>query len=201
MLSSTGPIIMRVRISFDALRLCALVAAGAISGYLWRAAFESSTPEVRVAATPRVVHPAPAPQVVRIPASRVATHKSVARRVARPHRVASAGVLVASHPVAAAPVRPTPAPESSTSRPPAPQPKPQPKPAPAPAPTPRAAPVTSPPAPAQTSPSVQAAGPPPTQPPSPSNQPNLGNSTSDTRPGWGKGDKNHDHSGPGTSNP
>ena len=197
MLSSTGPIIMRVRISFDALRLCALVAAGAISGYLWRAAFESSTPEVRVAATPRVVHPAPAPQVVRIPASRVATHKSVARRVARPHRVASAGVLVASHPVAAAPVRPTPAPESSTSRPPAPQPKP----APAPAPTPPAAPVTSPPAPAQTSPSVQAAGPPPTQPPSPSNQPNLGNSTSDTRPGWGKGDKNHDHSGPGTSNP
>ena len=197
MLSSTGPIIMRVRISFDALRLCALVAAGAISGYLWRAAFESSTPEVRVAATPRVVHPAPAPQVVRIPASRVATHKSVARRVARPHRVASAGVLVASHPVAAAPVRPTPAPESSTSRPPAPQPKP----APAPAPTPPAAPVTSPPAPAQTSPSVQAAGPPPTQPPSPSNQPNLGNSTSDTRPGWGKGDKNHDHSGPGNSNP
>jgi len=197
MLSSTGPIIMRVRISFDALRLCALVAAGAISGYLWRAAFESSTPEVRVAATPRVVHPAPAPQVVRIPASRVATHKSVARRVARPHRVASAGVLVASHPVAAAPVRPTPAPESSTSRPPAPQPKP----APAPAPVPPAAPVTSPPAQAQTSPSVQAAGPPPTQPPSPSNQPNLGNSTSDTRPGWGKGDKNHDHSGPGTSNP
>jgi hypothetical protein len=35
---------MRVRISFDALRLCLLVAAGVTSGYLWRAAFESSSP-------------------------------------------------------------------------------------------------------------------------------------------------------------
>ena len=35
---------MGVRISFDALRLCLLVAAGVTSGYLWRAAFESSAP-------------------------------------------------------------------------------------------------------------------------------------------------------------
>ena len=44
MLSHGRPILMRVRISFDALRLCLLVAAGVTSGYLWRAAFESSIP-------------------------------------------------------------------------------------------------------------------------------------------------------------
>src|SRR4029453_3781220 len=61
MLSGIGPILMRVRISFDALRLCALVAAGVTSGYLWRAAFESSSPkEVRAAAPPRGVRPPPA---------------------------------------------------------------------------------------------------------------------------------------------
>jgi hypothetical protein len=189
---------MRVRISFDALRLCALVAAGASSGYLWRAAFESSTPEVRVAATPRVVHPAPAPKVVRIPPSRLVPHKVAARNVTQPHPATT--VLVTAHPAAAAPVGPAPAPQSSVPQPSAPQPKPQPKPppapAPAPAPAPPPAPATSPPAPTQSTPTVQAAAA-PAQPASPSNQPNLGNSTNDTRPGWGKGDKNHEHSGPG----
>src|SRR5919204_1395078 len=118
MLSSTGPIIMRVRIPFDALRLCALVAAGATSGYLWRAAFESTTPEVRVAATPRVVHPAPAPKVVRIPPSRLAPHKAVAHHVGRRAApVTSAAVSLASHPVAVEPVRPAPAPQSSPPQP------------------------------------------------------------------------------------
>jgi hypothetical protein len=192
---------MRVRIPFDALRLCALVAAGAASGYLWRAAFESSTPEVRVAGTPRIVHPAPAPKVVRIPPSRVAPQKAVAHHVA--HRPASVTAL-ASHPVAVAPAA-TPSPQSSSPQPPTPSPtpKPQPKPAPAPAPppapvtSPPPAPVTSPPSSSQASPTVQAAAPPAQEPPQPANQPNLGNSTSDARPGWGKGDKNHDHSGPG----
>ena len=46
---------MRVRISFDALRLCLLVAAGVTSGYLWRAAFESSSPETRLAGRPEMV--------------------------------------------------------------------------------------------------------------------------------------------------
>src|SRR5205823_12181112 len=62
---------MRVRISFDALRLCLLVAAGVTSGYLWRAAFESSSPEVRLAGKPRIVEQAPAPPVVRIPPARL----------------------------------------------------------------------------------------------------------------------------------
>jgi hypothetical protein len=196
---------MRVRISFDALRLCALVAAGATSGYLWRAAFESSTPEVRVAATPRVVHPAPAPKVVRIPPSRVAPHKAVAHHVARrAQRVTPAAASLASHPAAVTPVRTVPVPEASPQpSTPKPQPKPQPKPAPAPSPaTPTpSAPVASPPAPTQTT-TVQAAAAPPAapaqEPQKPENQPNLGNSTSDTRPGWGKGDKNHDHTGPGS---
>ena len=192
---------MRVRISFDALRLCALVAAGATSGYLWRAAFESSTPEVRVAATPRVVHPAPAPKVVRIPPSRVAPHKAVAHHVARrAQRVTPAAASLASHPAAVTPVRTVPVPEASP-QPSTPKPQPKPAPAPSPAtPTP-SAPVASPPAPTQTT-TVQAAAAPPAapaqEPQKPENQPNLGNSTSDTRPGWGKGDKNHDHTGPGS---
>src|ERR687888_51796 len=63
MLSDRSPIMMRVRISFDALRLCLLVAAGVTSGYLWRAAFESSSPgaEERVAATPQQPKPTPQP--------------------------------------------------------------------------------------------------------------------------------------------
>ena len=176
---------MRVRIPFDALRLCALVAAGATSGYLWRAAFESSTPEVRVAGTPRVVHPAPAPKVVRIPPSRVAPHKAAAHHVARRAgtlRAAPAATLLASHPVAVAPVA-TPAPQPSTPQPSTPQPS------------------TPTPTPSQPTPTVQAAPPQqppqqPQQPQQPVNQPNLGNSTSDVRPGWGKGDKNHTHTGP-----
>src|SRR5213083_1445065 len=85
MLSSGGSILMRVRISFDALRLCLLVAAGVTSGYLWRAAFESSSPDERLAATPRVVAPAPAPPVVRIPPIRVTPQKrtGAAQRSAR----------------------------------------------------------------------------------------------------------------------
>src|SRR5262249_24140685 len=90
MLSSGRPILMRVRISFDALRLCLLVAAGVTSRYSWRAAFEPSSPaEQRGAATPRVIHPAPAPPTVRIvphplaaPAKRAVTRRVFPRGVA-----------------------------------------------------------------------------------------------------------------------
>src|SRR5690242_14188626 len=67
MLSARRPILMRVRISFDALRLCLLVAAGVTSGYLWRAAFESSSPaEQRLAVSPPLVQRTPAPRTVHI---------------------------------------------------------------------------------------------------------------------------------------
>src|SRR3954465_8413596 len=81
MLPGRGPILMRMRISFDALRLCALVAAGVTSGYLWRAAFESSSPnEARTAANPRGGEPAPPPPVVRIPATPVTPPRRAAVR-------------------------------------------------------------------------------------------------------------------------
>jgi hypothetical protein len=77
---------MRVRISFDALRLCLLVAAGVTSGYLWRAAFESSSPaEDRVAATPRIVEQAPSPPVVRIAPHHLTVKRPAVVRQARTH--------------------------------------------------------------------------------------------------------------------
>src|SRR3954447_18315992 len=97
MLSGRGPILMRVRISFDALRLCALVAAGVTSGYLWRAAFESSSPEdLRTAATPRVVKPAPSPPVVRIPPRHLTQPNRPAARVVTRTVVGPAGRPAAS---------------------------------------------------------------------------------------------------------
>jgi hypothetical protein len=190
---------MRVRISFDALRLCLLVAAGVTSGYLWRAAFESSSPlEARVAEQPRIVEHAPAPPVVRIaPHHLTTTKRAVVRRViARP--VVSAqqratGALITSHVPAGQPTPPAATPPSTSTPTPTP-PKPSPTPTPA-TPTP-ATPPAQPTAPTTVaSPPVEAAAPPPAS--QPSNQPNLGESQDDGRPGWGKGDDNHDHSGPG----
>jgi hypothetical protein len=197
---------MRVRISFDALRLCLLVAAGVTSGYLWRAAFESSSPlEARVEEQPRIIEPAPAPPVVRIAPHHLTTTKGpavlrhvVRTPVGRPEQ-RSTGPLITSHapsaqpsPPAATPPSPTPA--TPTPTPPKPSPAPtQTTPTPATPPTQTTTPTTV------ASPPAQAASPTPASQPSsqPSNAPNLGASQDDDRPGWGKGDKNHDHSGPG----
>jgi hypothetical protein len=186
---------MRVRISFDALRLCLLVAAGVTSGYLWRAAFEASSPaEQRVAGTPRIVTPAPAPPTVRI----VPHHLTApARRVAAPSVVRHTVVVAApreSAVLVSRPVRSTPTPVETPA---APSP---PKPAPAPAPQPTT--TTPPPQPQPQSPlpvvaaPVQqvAAQPTPTTPTTP---PSQSQADDGSRPGWGNGDKNHDHSGPG----
>src|SRR5215213_7282635 len=141
MLSGIGPILMRVRISFDALRLCALVAAGVTSGYLWRAAFESSSPqEVKSAATPRVVQPAPAPPVVRIHPRQLTRPPAVAHpAITRtpPSRAGNTPTLVSAPAV----LRPTPKPSVTTPKPGStPQPTPSapttPTPTPAPAPAP-----------------------------------------------------------------
>jgi hypothetical protein len=192
---------MRVRISFDALRLCLLVAAGVTSGYLWRAAFESSSPaEERIAATPRIVEQTPAPPVVRIAPHHLTTPK---RSVPVKHVAGGPAVrhgpatLITSHTTASSSLPPhtTPSPTAPpTSNPTPTPPKPSPAPTPAPAPTPPAPTTTT--APSVASPPVQAAATPtPASPPS--SQPNLGASQDDDRPGWGKGDENHDHSGPG----
>jgi outer membrane biosynthesis protein TonB len=188
---------MRVRISFDALRLCLLVAAGITSGYLWRAAFESSSPEdVRVAAKPRIIEPAPASPVVRIPRHLVrpsrptAAHRVITLTVARPTQQARTGV--SSAPSGSTP-KPTPKPGPTQ----APQPTPTPTPTPTP-PPPTSQPTPTPPSTQATTPTVSsptqaAASPPPAAiPPTTSTT-----SDDDSRPGWGNGDKNHDHSGPG----
>src|SRR6478735_9077202 len=158
MLSGRRPILMRVRISFDALRLCLLVAAGVTSGYLWRAAFESSSPlEARVAEAPRIVQQPATPPVVRIvphPAPKI--RPAVSRRAVGtgPRRPAgrattalisaqssSAGSQPASSPAdqpSAEPPKPTPAPTPT----PAPKPSPNPPPAPTPTPSPTPSPPT-----------------------------------------------------------
>jgi hypothetical protein len=184
---------MRVRISFDALRLCLLVAAGVTSGYLWRAAFESSSPEERLAATPRVIQPAPAPPVVRIPPSRVTSRErpAVVHHVLRPtpaRQVARGSATLISRPAATPPKpqpesnppTPTPTPTSPPPTPPSTPPPPTTTPPPPPSPTP-----------ATTAATTQVAAAPPPTPPATS-------AASDgSRPGWGKGDENHDHTGPG----
>ena len=175
---------MRVRISTDALRLSALVAAGVASGYLWRAAFEPAQPEVRALAPSvnLVGKPNERQTTVRIPAPHATAHRrSPARRhVVHPH-------VVRSTARSAAPVTTRPAPgRSGPPRKPSPKPPPEPTPAP-PVSTPT---VTA--APAQPPPpatSVPVASGTPTPPPA--------ETESDReRPGWGHGDKHHDHGGP-----
>jgi hypothetical protein len=207
MLSGIGPILMRVRISVDALRLCALVAAGVTSGYLWRAAFESTSPqELRTSATPRVIEPAPEPPVVRIPPGHLTqpSRPAVTQRGvkgAAPRRQAETRLI--SAPVVSAPrSRPAPAvpKPAPSSNPPSPPPPTTTTTTPPPPPSTTTTPVVSPP--------TQAAATPPTTPAAPVTPPtsNGGNGDGnddkgDSRPGWGNGDKNHDHSGPGGKNP
>ena len=191
---------MRVRISFDALRLCLLVAAGVTSGYLWRAAFESSSPvEARIAANPRIIENAPPPVVRIVPHHLTRTpRRTVATPVVRgvvqeptPARV----IVAAPHVQASPPPVGTPA---SPPQKPTPTPAPQPTPPPSTTPTP---PSQSPPP--VNSPVQQVASPPPAAPPTTTTTPTPpANSADDgSRPGWGNGDKNHDHSGPGGKKP
>ena len=182
---------MRVRISFDALRLCLLVAAGVTSGYLWRAAFESSAPDERLAATPRIVEKAPAPKTVQIqprhltrPSRPAVAHRVVKRTVTR--QVRRPPVTLISTPVAAAPKQPAPKP----SLPPEPAPTST-KPTPAPPPT-----TTT--TPTQTTTPVGAAAPPQAAAAAAPATPTVSEAD---KPGWGKGDKNHDHTGPGNDKP
>lgn len=186
MLSGRTRILMRVRIPIDALRLTTLVVAGVTSGYLWRAAFEpsGSTP---AAPPPQLVIATRAPEppvritVTEAPPARRTTpaRRGVGLAAARPERPRPA----------AAPARVSsgPSPPVKTPRPAAPEPAPQ-QPAPAaPAPPPASAP-----SPAAAAQAPAAPAPAPATPPTVS-QEGAGGS----RPGWGHGDKNHDHAGPG----
>ena len=204
--SGTGRILTRVRISTDALRLSALVTAGVASGYLWRAAFEPGGPaDLRPLA--------PAVSVVAEsfdrPPVRITLRTAPAERVVRagPPAKASRSRLIGR---SRTPVTRKPAPAAR------PEPsKPSPKPSPQPVSSPPANPPSSGPgAPAASSPAPPAAAPPQkaavpvaaTPKPAKNTAPKPAKNTptpsagspeqNRARPGWGNGDKNHDHAGP-----
>jgi hypothetical protein len=191
---------MRVRISFDALRLCLLVAAGITSGYLWRAAFESSSPaDQRVAAPPRIIQPAPEAPAVHIPrrvahpARTVRTHRPARTRPAVTPRRAS-GLI--SQPVTSAP-RPTRHKPKPAPKPPSNPPPTTPPPTGLPAQTPSVAAQT---AQVVSSPPAATSPPPPTPTPTPTPQPPPQppphGDDEDSHSG-GHHDDGHDHHGGG----
>lgn len=177
------------------IQLALLVCGGAASGYLWRAALEGGT-KIRyvsaglpyepttLAAPVRETHVATAP----VPAKRVRPLRRHHVRVSTPvaasaPRAATSAQLASIRPVVSPPA-PAPAPPPA-SRPvkrthPAPRPKPLPKAVPPPA-----------------SPPPQPAPAPPPPPPPPAVTPTpVAAAPVSTRPGWGHGDKNHEHTGP-----
>jgi hypothetical protein len=191
-------------LSSTALRLSALVAAAMSAGYLWRAAVEPGGTAAKVAAA-QVGHrlqPAditfdsldllrPAPDGEE-PAEE-GQADTVSQKQATPAAHSSAQLVSVTSSsktgtAAPAPVRPSPhRPGAKPSKPGRrPKPKPRPTPAPRPNPPPPPAPQPPPPPPPPGPPPV---GPPPPPPPPPITAP-------DTRPGRGRGDKNHRHTGP-----
>jgi hypothetical protein len=208
--SGVQRILPRMRISADALRVSTLVAAGVASGYLWRAAFETGSLSGGEPVAPTLVAPA---QAAELPPAQIPSP------AARHHGASGTKALVSSR-LALGPTEtgrgagvPGPRPRPGTSSPkpgpnppgptPAPTPSPSPTPAPAPPSTPstptgpNTTPTTTTPTPASPPPTT----PPPTTPtpPPPSNpgtQPPPTTGEDQTRPGWGYGDKNHDHTGP-----
>ena len=194
------------------LQLVLLVCAGATSGYLWRAALDPRStvapelvlrgpdptqlfvkPPTTAGHHPRVrehtrrsVHP-------QAPAKRAST--AVNRHEPRPSaELASVSTPRHTAPTYTGPPQAKPAPSRSKNpNPRTAPPRPKPKARTAPAPT--APPVTTTPPPTT---------PPPSPPPNPVVTPPVvtppvpeqAASTSSTRPGWGKGDPNHEHTGP-----
>ena len=211
--SGLNQILPRMRVTSDALRISALVVAGVTTGYFWRAAFEASPSGHPVSAPVNIVEPTPKPPV----RSTVKPKPVVPTRHIAPRQAfvisSPSGTLIVQTPSPsvrpAPPDKPTPRPPVPTSPPPAPSPQPG-------TPTP---PVTTPTTPAPTTPASPAKGPvavvtppppvvtqPPVQPPPPTtgndgddhDNGHHGNGGNDgqTKPGWGHGDQNHDHSGP-----
>ena len=173
-----------MRVSWSGVRLTALAVAATASGYLWRAAFEPSHEPMIIRLAPPALRPELPVEPVRrpLPSHRVTPkHRPVHEVVVRRH------VRPPTYVLASAPT-PTPTPHAYTPAPtsaPAPQPKPRPKPTPAPTP-----PTAQPPAQSTTAESA----PPTTPQPAPAQQGTEGTETG--KPGWGHGDKNHDHGGP-----
>jgi hypothetical protein len=197
--SGLNRILPRVRISADALRVSALVAAGVTSGYLWRAVFEQErAANVRVVPS-QIISVEP---FVRESAPAATPHAS--KRVRRP------GAKATSRPRRATLVhraaRRSPAPRSNPAGSPRPAPgRPQPQQPAGPelrllvSPPPSAGPAVAPPAPAAPAPAVTTVSPtsPASSPPAAKGEPTSTNGADErSRPGWGHGDKNHTHTGP-----
>ncbi len=214
--SGLNQILPRMRVSSDALRISALVAAGVTTGYFWRAAFEASPASHPVSAPVNIVEPTPKPPVLStvkpkpvVPTPHIAPSPAVlisspvtAFRSSR-HRRRASGRLLRD--------KPTPRPPVPTSPPPAPSPQPGTPTPPVTTPTPTTPAPTTPASPAKGT--VAAATPPPpvvTQPPAQPPPPTRGDDDGNDdhghhgnggnggegKPGWGHGDENHDHSGP-----
>jgi hypothetical protein len=202
-----------MRISADALRVSALVAAGVASGYLWRAALAPvGTTPVAAPVTFSSVEPFVHREVIVVPqraTKPTVRHHQVSKPRLAPAKVNSPVTRVTR---AAASSRPVAAPTHTPSPSPGKHPRPQ---TPAPAPPPVSPPV------ATSAPAGQQASvvTPPAASPSPSpaaadtgrskGNKHNGNDKGDAeasgppqtdadrnRPGWGHGDENHDHDGP-----
>lgn len=199
--SGLNRILPRVRISADALRVSALVAAGVTSGYLWRAVFEQEqsasvrlVPSQIISVEPFVRRSAPAttPRA----SKRVRRHE--VKAASRPRL--SALVHRAGRGITAPRGNPSASPGPAPGGRPQPQPPPSPESSP-PASPPSAGPAVAPPAPVPSAPAptVTAVAPTSSTGPPPAAQ---GTPTATTgadevsRPGWGHGDKNHSHTGP-----
>jgi hypothetical protein len=186
-------ILLRMRVSTDALRIPLLVAMGVAAGYFWRGAFEAGPVAQRAGPGEVVVEAPPAKPPVRIIVPS-APRKSVRQRHAARAPRASAARRVTRRPklltvrTGAPSTRPSP-PKKPTPRPPGSSSPPPPTGGP-PASPPPAAPTTQP---AQAP--VAAAVPPPASPPE--SPPNPSAHDEGERPGHGYGDRNHDHTGHG----
>jgi len=182
-----------VRVSWNAVRLASLAAAATATGYLWRAALEPSQgPTIIRVAPPAsrsevVIEPAHRPKSTLRSAPKERPPQAVRRRAGRTSELASRVLSPAPPAYSPPPTRTAPAPKPKPQPAPHPSGGPAPKPAPAPAPTPPA------PAPSSSPPS---AAPQPAPPPETSHE----DPPDGTKPGWGHGDKNHDHSGPHNGN-
>jgi hypothetical protein len=173
------------------LRLSALVAASMSAGYLWRAAVEPGGTAASLSGVPPALRVEPADvsfnsldllRRAKVEEAAPAQPRQVSapvRREAKPeapmHSAQFVSVTVTPPPAAPVSSRPSTPPAKATKGRPRPRPKPKPKPPAPPAPP-------APPTPA----------PPPAAPPPPPHPPAHG----ETRPGKGKGDKNHVHTGP-----
>ena len=200
-------------LSSTALRLAALVAAAMSAGYLWRAAVEpggtgtgETVARAGLPARPPVISfdtldllRSAEPEAVPGRADEVATRTvtSKPRSGSSVHLVSvtvsgpQSGGSAAPAPVRSPsrPVRTTPKPKPPPNR--GQKPRPRPKPAPPPRRNPPPPPAPKPPPPKPPPPPPPPVGPPAPPPPPP--PPVAGG---ETRPGWGKGDRNHRHSGP-----